>query len=97
MQEKMFDLQQSREAIALTKANEYAGKTPTSSDKSASPYKTQTLAEQTRQKRLVSLKKFEEQRNQKRDELSSSRYSIFREEFEDIFEATLNKKQEEVL
>ena len=46
---------------------------------------------------MVSLKKFEEQRNQKRDELSSSRYSIFREEFEDIFEATLNKKQEEVL
>jgi hypothetical protein len=50
------------------------------------------IAERTRERRLQSMRKFEEQRKAKKEELDSSRYSDFRHEFEDIFEATLSRR-----
>lgn len=36
--------------------------------------------------------RFAEMKRQKREELQSNRYSQFREQFEDIFESTYDKK-----
>ena len=43
---------------------------------------------------MAAAQRLEQQKKAKRAELDSNRYSQFREEFDDIFEVTLNKKLE---
>ncbi len=47
-------------------------------------------------RRLESLRHYESQKHAKLKEAQANRYSQFREQFDDIFEVTLSKKEKDV-